>query len=87
MGKSKRKDKRKKKTALVPDQEPNPVEEQQSDPPVPSDLLDSVLSPEIDDDLLEPEDESQNIKKKKTGFCKLILRFLGSNVGLFIVLT
>ena len=87
MGKSKRKDKRKKKAALVPDQEPNPVEEQQSDPPVPSDLLDSVLSPEIDDDLLEPEDESQNIKKKKTGFCKLILRFLGSNVGLFIVLT
>ena len=86
MGKSKRKDKRRKTAALVPYQEPNPVEEQQADP-VPSDLFDSVLSPEIDDDLLEPEDESQNIKKKKTGFCKLILRFLGSNVGLFIVLT
>ena len=81
MGKSKRKDKRKKKAALVPDQEPNPVEEQQPDP-VPNDLLDLVLSPEIDDD-----DESGNVKKKKTGFCKLILRFLGSNVGLFIVLT
>ena len=86
MGKSKRKDKQKKKAALVPDQEPNPVEEQQPDP-VPNDLLDSVLSPEIDDDLLEPEEESGNVKKKKTGFCKLILRFLGSNVGLFIVLT
>ena len=29
----------------------------------------------------------EDVPKKKGGLCKIILRFLGSNVGLFIVLT
>ena len=29
----------------------------------------------------------EDVPKKKVGLCKIVLRFLGSNVGLFIVLT